>query len=48
MRADARSKRGYNSVACKKEITQKARQNEKAEKYEPDEGTKQIPRRTAK
>ena len=29
--ADTRSKRGYNPIACKKETTQKATQNEKAE-----------------
>ena len=37
--ADTRSKRGYNPVACKKESTQEPIQNEKAEKYETDEGT---------
>ena len=46
--AYTRSKRGYNHVACKKETTQKARQNEKLEKYEPDGGRRQNPRRTAK
>ena len=46
--ADTRSRRGYNPIAFKKGTTQKAIQNEKTEKYEPNEGARQNPRKTAK
>ena len=46
--ADSTRKRGYNPLTCRKETTQKVLQNEKSEKHESDEGTRQNPRRTAK
>ena len=40
-RTDSRSKKNYNSAACgMKTHSQKDRQNEKAEDYVPDEGTR--------
>ena len=45
---DTTGKRDYNPAACKKETTEKSRQNDQAEKYEPDGGTGHNPRRTDK
>ena len=40
-RADSRSKKNYNPVACgKKPHSKKDRQDEKAEGYVPDEGAR--------
>jgi len=36
--ADIRSKRGYNSIICKKVTTPKTYKNEKTENYNSDEG----------
>ena len=48
-RAATRSKRGYNSIVCKKDTTPKTHKNEKAEKYNSDRGTrKKKKKRTAK
>ena len=38
-RADIRSKRGYNSVICKKDTTPKSYKNEKAGNYNSNKGT---------
>ena len=46
--ADPRSKRGNNPLACKKETRKKAIPSEKAEKYKPDERTRQNSRKAAK
>ena len=35
---DNRSKRGYNSIVCKKDTTPQTYRNEKAEKYNSDKG----------
>ena len=42
-RADTRSKRGYNSIICKKVATQKTYKNEKTENYNSDEGERKNP-----
>ena len=46
--ADIRSKRGYNSIICKKVTTPKTYKNEKTENYNSDEGERKNPRKTAK
>ena len=48
MRANIRIKRGYNTIACKKETTPKNIQNEKAENYDSDKGTRKKIIETAK
>lgn len=45
--ADTRSKRGYNSIICKKVTTPKTYKNEKTENYNSDEGERKNPRKTA-
>ena len=39
-RADSRSKKNYNPAACGTKTTFTERQDEKAEDYVPDEGTR--------
>ena len=46
--ADTRSKRGYNSIVCKKVTTPKTYKNEKTENYNSDEGERKNPRKSAK
>ena len=46
--ADTRSKRGYNSIICKKVTTPKTYKNEKTENYNSDEGERKNPRKSAK
>ena len=46
--ADARSRRGYNSIICKKVTTPKTYKNEKTEDYNSDEGERKNPRKSAK
>ena len=41
--ADTRSKRGYNSIICKKVTTPKTYKNEKTENYNSDEGERKTP-----
>ena len=41
--ADARSKRGYNSIICKKLTTPKIYKNKKTENYNSDEGEEKTP-----
>ena len=43
-----RSKRGYNSIICKKAPTPKTYKNEKTENYNSDEGERKNPRKSAK
>ena len=46
--AEARSKRGYNSIICKKVTTPKTYKNEKTENYNSDEGERKSTRKIAK
>ena len=46
--ADTRSKRGYNSIICKKVTTPKTYKNEKTENFNSDEGERKNPRKSAK
>ena len=48
MMQDIGSKRGYNSIICKKVITPKTYKNEKIENYNSDEGERKKSRETAK
>ena len=41
--ADTRSKRGYNSIICKKNTTPKTYKKEKTENYNSDEGERKTP-----